>query len=237
MKPTQHYLAIDLGPTEGTLALFVKDEPTSIYEYPLGGDFRHTERIIPALDQLLSQNQRSLLDLAGVVVNQGPGSFTGLRVAFATAKALVASLGVPLYSINGAEARWLSFLSERTSEVAPPSARVVTSLTPVKFLLHAFQDGEGVEEREKLIDRTELEARVGSGRDLLLIDSATHLLLGFPQSAANLILIPSRALSLALAFGRAESETCFTTLSEITSASPFYAGTARFENRPKHLQS
>lgn len=60
----------------------------------------HAESLVPAIRDLLDEAAVSRDDLDGVVVGAGPGSFTGLRVAAATAKGLVRALGVPLHAIS-----------------------------------------------------------------------------------------------------------------------------------------
>jgi tRNA threonylcarbamoyladenosine biosynthesis protein TsaB len=62
---------------------------------------RLAEVLLPAIDFALDKGGQKLADLAGVVVGGGPGSFTGLRIAGATAKGLVSALGIPLYSYSG----------------------------------------------------------------------------------------------------------------------------------------
>lgn len=61
----------------------------------------HSSALLPAAQQLLEAAGLRPRDLAGVVVGGGPGSFTGLRVAAATAKGMVQALGVPLLAYSG----------------------------------------------------------------------------------------------------------------------------------------
>jgi tRNA threonylcarbamoyladenosine biosynthesis protein TsaB len=57
--------------------------------------------LMPAVDEAVRAAGLRPRDLAAVVVAGGPGSFTGLRIAAATAKAIVRALGVPLYAYSG----------------------------------------------------------------------------------------------------------------------------------------
>lgn len=57
--------------------------------------------LMPAVDQAVRDAGLSPRDLAAVAVGGGPGSFTGLRIAAATAKALSRALGIPLFAWSG----------------------------------------------------------------------------------------------------------------------------------------
>lgn len=80
------YLAIDAATDVGSVAL---GTPAA-----LAGEIRFTERrhaaaLAPAMDHLLRAAGVGYGDLAGVVVADGPGSFTGLRIAVATAQGIL----------------------------------------------------------------------------------------------------------------------------------------------------
>lgn len=57
--------------------------------------------LLPAVDRALRAAGLAPGDLAGVVAGGGPGSFTGLRIAAATAKGIVRARGVPLFAYSG----------------------------------------------------------------------------------------------------------------------------------------
>jgi tRNA threonylcarbamoyladenosine biosynthesis protein TsaB len=58
----------------------------------------HARRLVPAIDALLAEAGVTRSGVRGIVVGCGPGSFTGVRVAAATARALSLALRVPLWT-------------------------------------------------------------------------------------------------------------------------------------------
>ncbi|MGI8770407.1 MAG: tRNA (adenosine(37)-N6)-threonylcarbamoyltransferase complex dimerization subunit type 1 TsaB [Acidobacteriaceae bacterium] len=57
-------------------------------------------QLVPAIANLLEQEELTASDLAGVVVVAGPGSFTGVRVGLSAAKGLVEALDKPLIVLS-----------------------------------------------------------------------------------------------------------------------------------------
>lgn len=56
--------------------------------------------LVPTVKELLAHNDLSFTQLDAIVVGQGPGPFTGLRVGLATAAAFGHALGIPVYGVN-----------------------------------------------------------------------------------------------------------------------------------------
>ena len=64
------------------------------------GEERHSSEVLPVrVFQLLADHGVAARDLSALVVTLGPGSFTGVRVALAFCKGLVAGLAIPLFGI------------------------------------------------------------------------------------------------------------------------------------------
>lgn len=61
-------------------------------------------RLLPATNELLESAGLTVSDLAAVAVGRGPGSFTGVRIAVATAKGLAHGLGLPLAGLGTLDA-------------------------------------------------------------------------------------------------------------------------------------
>ena len=74
-------LAIETATAVTSIALSVGE---SITELLVDDERRHTEVLAPAIAELLGARGLSARDLDAVVVDVGPGLFTGLRVGVAT---------------------------------------------------------------------------------------------------------------------------------------------------------
>jgi len=64
----------------------------------------HTEFLVPALDFIFDQADWSPSDLDAVVVDVGPGLYTGIRIGLATAQGLAAAVGVPVLPATSLDA-------------------------------------------------------------------------------------------------------------------------------------
>ena len=64
----------------------------------------HTVELVPAIVQMLDQQQMTVGDLTAVAVALGPGSFTGLRIGLSVAKGLCFVLKIPLVGIPSLDA-------------------------------------------------------------------------------------------------------------------------------------
>jgi tRNA threonylcarbamoyladenosine biosynthesis protein TsaB len=74
---------------------------------------QHAARMIPAIRRVLDEASVDVGELSGVIVGEGPGSFTGVRVAAATAKGLARGLGVPLWAVSSLAAGAVGDLGAR----------------------------------------------------------------------------------------------------------------------------
>lgn len=91
-------LAFDTSGPVGSVAVWEAERVVARAE--LTRQSEHAARLLPAIDEVLEAAHVSRSSLDGIVVGEGPGSFTGVRVAAATAKGLCRSLRVPLWAVS-----------------------------------------------------------------------------------------------------------------------------------------
>lgn len=60
----------------------------------------HLQKLVPSISEILKRNNLTLNDLDFIALNEGPGSWTGLRIGFSTTKILtqVNNINLILYS-------------------------------------------------------------------------------------------------------------------------------------------
>lgn len=82
----------------------IVEDDNLIGEYTTGYKKTHSQTLLPMLDELSKMVELDLNTLDAIAVAAGPGSFTGLRIASATAKGLGLSLGCPIVSVPTVDA-------------------------------------------------------------------------------------------------------------------------------------
>lgn len=81
-------LAFDTS--SSVLSVALKTGKSKIDEARLTGFFQHAENLLPLIAKLLKKHKTSLEKIDLFLLGRGPGSFTGLRVGFATLKGFMA---------------------------------------------------------------------------------------------------------------------------------------------------
>ena len=195
-------LALDTSTSVGGVA--VGEGGAVLGEVVLETAQRHSELVLPAIEQALRAAGASVDHVGAVVVGAGPGSFTGVRIAAAIAKGLARARGLPLYAISsllaaaasaGMEDRAVCALFDARRGEAyagcwrEEEVRVITLLEPTADLVAAIVErmaphaplyiGDGAQRNQALIESS--GGRVGAphagahcARALLALHHAAH---------------------------------------------------------------
>jgi len=99
-------LGIDTSSLNGSVAVSAADG--RVDELVFSAASTHSEKLLPALGQLLDAAGRALGEVDVIAVAAGPGSFTGLRIGMATAKGLALACSKPLLGFSTLEAMALA---------------------------------------------------------------------------------------------------------------------------------
>lgn len=91
-------LAIDTS--NQTLSVAVMEENRILGEYTSTTKKNHSMTLMPAVTELMKASQLKPTDLDRIVVAQGPGSYTGLRIGVTTAKTLAYTLKKELVGVS-----------------------------------------------------------------------------------------------------------------------------------------
>ena len=106
-------LNIDTATENATVGISKNESPVcSLFS---NNQKEHASFLEPAIKKVLQQSNISIHELDAVSVTNGPGSYTGLRVSMASAKALCYALKIPLITISTLEAMALSVI-ENTAQ-------------------------------------------------------------------------------------------------------------------------
>ncbi|OEY70984.1 tRNA (adenosine(37)-N6)-threonylcarbamoyltransferase complex dimerization subunit type 1 TsaB [Rheinheimera salexigens] len=90
-------LALDTSTEACSVALYINNERLILDEVC---PQQHSKRILPMIQQLLSQAELSLQQLDGIVFGRGPGSFTGVRIGAGVCQGLGFGADLPVYGVS-----------------------------------------------------------------------------------------------------------------------------------------
>lgn len=84
----------------GSVAAALADEEGVLCEVTVRSARRHVELLHPAVNEVLALADVELSSLDAVAADVGPGLFTGIRVGVSAAKAMAASLDLPVVGVT-----------------------------------------------------------------------------------------------------------------------------------------
>ncbi len=94
-------LAIDTSSQNASVAITQNQE--KLIEINNDDEKTHSQKLMPMIDEAFKKTKTSLNDIELIVCCLGPGSFTGVRIGIATAKAFSDSRNIPTVGINSLE--------------------------------------------------------------------------------------------------------------------------------------
>ena len=113
-------LALDTSSAQCSCALYTQGSCLSRSEYT---PRTHTDLILPMADSLLAETQLSVKQLDAVAFGQGPGSFTGLRIASGVAQGIALGAEIPVIGISS-----LATLAQAVFVMQPQANQVFSAV-------------------------------------------------------------------------------------------------------------
>ena len=94
-------LGIDTSSLATSIAVI--EDNKLICEYTVNTKKTHSQKLMPMIENMLKISEVNVNDMDIIAICQGPGSFTGLRIGMATAKALSHVNNLPIVGVNSLE--------------------------------------------------------------------------------------------------------------------------------------
>ncbi len=94
-------LGIDTSTMAANVAVIEDDK--LICEYTINTKKTHSQKLMPMIENMLKLSDIEIKEIGAIAICVGPGSFTGLRISMATAKAISHVNNIPLISVNSLE--------------------------------------------------------------------------------------------------------------------------------------
>lgn len=104
LDTSNELIAIGIGLIEGNAGEKQPKTIKCVKEIQLKANRQSNTRLLTCIDEALSHTDATKENIACVVCGTGPGSFTGVRIALATAKGIACALGVGLVGVSTLDA-------------------------------------------------------------------------------------------------------------------------------------
>ena len=94
-------LGIDTSSNASSVAVI--EDNKLICEYTVNTKTTHSQKLMPMIENMLSMSGINIKEIDAIAICIGPGSFTGLRIGMATAKAISHVNNLPIIGVNSLE--------------------------------------------------------------------------------------------------------------------------------------
>lgn len=133
--------ALSFDTSSNTLHVSLHEDRTPVWSHsvePTGGQRQAVaSMLMPAIDTGMREAAWAKKSLDLIVVNTGPGSFTGIRVGIITARSLADAMKLPLLGISLLDVYYTAV--RESSSAAEEPAAIVLSTTSNQFFFAGFR--------------------------------------------------------------------------------------------------
>lgn len=154
-------LALDSSTDACSVALNIQGDIR--YKFELAAK-SHTQRLLPMVDELLSEAQLSLSQLDAIAFGRGPGSFTGLRICMGAVQGLAFGADLPVVPVSTLASMALSFHSQFPESNLPLLSCLDARMNEVYWGLYKIEQGlpvldgdEAVNAPQVLVDSEKIQ--------------------------------------------------------------------------------
>ncbi len=106
-----------------TASVGITEDNKVIDELLINKGLTHSETLVPMIDEILKKNKLKIEDIDAFAVNNGPGSFTGVRIGVAVVKGLAFQSNKPCYEVSTLDSIALNCLDKTGLVVCVIDAR------------------------------------------------------------------------------------------------------------------
>lgn len=155
-------LAIEASNQSLSVALF--KEETVISHVHMEKTLQHSIHLAPAVEQVMQKGQCTYQQLTRIVVSNGPGSYTGLRIGVSFAKALAQTLSIPLIPVSSLQIL-AEYVSSQQNKLIVPFFDARRQNVYVGY----YFDGKSLYADEHVAMSTVLERLMSQSNELVFI--------------------------------------------------------------------
>ncbi len=155
------YLTIDTASDLNSVAVLLNGETLSVRQ--LKSERGQGEVLFSLIQEVLNEAKKTPADLTHIVASIGPGSFTGVRIGLATARALGLALNIPVIGIDNFTA---------TAWRCPSAVTVVLDTKRADYFTQDFDKNGHAISKPSIQTSTQLQKKlpfvaIGSGANKL----------------------------------------------------------------------
>ena len=203
-------LSVDSSATPASVCLF---DRKIIADYFINTKLTHSETLVTMIDSVFHITGRTPDEVDLLAVNNGPGSFTGVRIGVSAVKGMAYALKKPCIAVSTLESMAFNFLSQDVVVCACMDARR-NQVYNALFRVKSASVERLTEDRAISVEELDAELQEYDEKIILAGDGAKLFYDSFKEKSENIILAPenvryqnasSTALAATLAFERGEA--------------------------------